>query len=675
MSSNQQFSSLSGLDQLCINTIRFLSVDAVQKANSGHPGMPMGVAGIAYRLFTGHLKYNPRNPKWHNRDRFVLSAGHGSSLLYSLLHLSGYDVSLDDLKNFRQLGSMTPGHPEYGHTPGVEATTGPLGQGLANSVGMAVAGKYLAAFFNRPQFPLIDYKIYCIAGDGCLQEGVASEACSFAGHQGLDNLIVIYDDNKITIDGRTDLSFTEDVVKRFEAYGWFVQEIEGDGHDLEALDRALANAKKEQNRPSLIKMRTIIGFGSPNKKDSSQVHGSPLGKDEVERTKKALGWEYQEDFFIPPQVADRFKSCVESGVQAEAEWEKLLHGYEKQYSELAAQLQRASAQELPANWERHIPEFAAGTSMATRVASGKFLEKVMPNLPLVLGGSADLTPSNNTRFPEATVFQKDNPGGRYIHFGVREHAMAALLNGIALSGLLQAYGATFTCFADYMLPAIRVAAMSNYPSIFVFTHDSIGLGEDGPTHQPVEHISYLRALPGLVLFRPADANETIEAWKFALRQRNCPVAMALTRQGLPVLDQSKYGSAQQVEKGGYVLIEEQGPEVILIATGSEVALAVEAQGRLAAEGIKASVVSMPSCELFDRQTDEYKNKVLPVDVKSRVAIEAGIKRGWEGYIGDRGKFVGLTGFGASAPADDLFHHFGITVDAVVNAAKETMQPT
>ena len=671
MSSKQQYSDLSELDQLCINTIRFLSADAIQTANSGHPGLPMGMAGIVFRLFTQYLKFNPENPQWHNRDRFVLSAGHGSALLYTLLHLTGYDLSLDDLKDFRKLGSKTPGHPEYGHTPGVEATTGPLGQGIANAVGLAIAGKYLGSYLNRPEYTVMDYHTYVLSGDGCLQEGIASEACSLAGHLGLNNLIVIYDDNKITIDGKTDLSFSEDVAKRFEAYNWHVQEISGDGHDLEAFDRALVNAQEEESRPSLIKVETVIGYGSPNKQGTSGVHGSPLGADELKLTKEALGWNF-DSFHVPDEARAVFDQSSLKGKKAEADWNQMFQTYETAYPELAETFQNAVQGTLPQNWTEHLPKFEAGESIATRVASGKFLENVMPHFPLVLGGSADLTPSNNTKFSEATVFQKDRPDGRYIHFGVREHAMGAILNGISLSGLLRAYGATFLCFADYMLPAIRVAALSKYPSIFVFTHDSIGLGEDGPTHQPVEHVSYLRAMPELILFRPADANETVEAWKFALEHRDCPVALALTRQGLPVLDQTKYGSAKQVAQGGYTLISDEGAQVLLIASGSEVSLAVQAHEKLAAEGIKSQVVSMPSCELFDEQPEAYRKKVLPEHIKARVVIEAGIKRGWEGYMGDQGQFVGMSGFGASAPAKDLFKQFEITVEAVMEAVRKTL---
>lgn len=671
MSSKQQYQDLNELDQLCINTIRFLSADAIQQAKSGHPGLPMGMAGIAYRLFTQHLRFNPENPHWPNRDRFVLSAGHGSALLYSLLHLTGYDLSLEDLKAFRQLGSKTPGHPEYGHTPGVEATTGPLGQGISNAVGMAIAAKYSAACFNRPGFSVFDYSVYVLAGDGCLQEGVASEACSLAGHLGLENLIVIYDDNMITIDGKTDLSFSEDVAGRFRAYGWYVQEIPGDGHDLASVSEAIENALEETDRPSLIKLETVIGYGSPNKQGTSGVHGSPLGDEELQLAKDQLGWGFDR-FEVPDEARAVFRQAAEMGKSAELEWQQMLQSFAGSHPDLAAVLDEAVAGRLPADWEKTMPVFETGSSVATRVASGKFLEAVMPNLPLVLGGSADLTPSNNTQFPDAVVFEKNRPDGRYIHFGVREHAMAAIINGLSLSGILRAYGATFLCFADYMLPAIRVAALSGYPSIFVFTHDSIGLGEDGPTHQPVEHLSYLRALPGLILFRPADAYETLAAWKYVLEKRDGPMALALTRQGLPVLDPAIAGSAEQVARGGYTLISEPAADVLLIATGSEVSLALEAHEQLRTENIRAQVVSMPSCELFERQPDDYRQQVVPDGIKARVVVEAGIRRGWEGYLGEQGRFVGMTGFGASAPAKDLFNQFRITSDEIVAAARSCL---
>jgi transketolase len=493
-----------------------------------------------------------------------------------------------------------------------------------------------------------------------------------AGHLGLDNLVLIYDDNRITIDGRTDISFTEDVTKRFEAYGWFVREIEGDGHDLASFDAAVEAARRQTERPTLIKVRTVIGYGSPNKRDSSGVHGSPLGDDEVRLTKKALGWESEETFFVPEKAKELFGSCLERGATAEKRWRASLAEYGKRYPEESETLRRVMDGTLPEKWEESVPTFESGGSVATRVASGKFIEKVMPSIPFIIGGSADLTPSNNTLFSSATIFQKENPGGRYIHFGVREHAMAAIVNGISLSGLTRAYGATFLCFADYMLPAIRVASLSGYPSIFIFTHDSIGLGEDGPTHQPVEHISYLRAMPGLVSFRPADANETVEAWRFALTHRSGPVAISLTRQGLPVLDQSRYGSAKQLERGGYVLLSDDNPELILIATGSEVSLALEAYDLLLKRGVKTRIVSMPSSELFDAQSEAYRDTVLPGSVTKRVAIEAGIRSGWGRYIGDQGRFIGMTGFGASAPAGELFQHFGIDVDSILKTVEEIL---
>ena len=672
MPNYQTYEQLSSKDRLCINTLRFLAVDAIQKANSGHPGLPMGMAGVIYRLFTKFLKFNPKNPKWQNRDRFILSAGHGSAMLYSILYLTGFEVSLDDIKSFRQLDSQTPGHPEYARTPGVEATTGPLGQGIANAVGMAIAEKYAASYFNRSGFSIIDYNIYTLVGDGCLQEGVVAEACSLAGHLGLDNIIAIYDDNRITIDGGTDLSFTEDVTKRFESYGWFVQEVKGDGNNLEAFDQVMKRALSKTGQPSLIKISSIIGFGSPNKQNTSGVHGAPLGDDEIKLAKQNLGWEYEQSFYVPKLAREIYLQCVPRGEKNEADWREQLRQYEESYHLLFQELDAAFKGILPGNWDRSLPQFETGNKIATRVASGRILKNIMPNLPLIMGGSADLTPSNNTKIPNTSAFQKDMPSGRYLHFGVREHAMGAVLNGIVLSGLIRAYGATFLCFSDYMLPAIRVAALSGYGSIFVFTHDSIGLGEDGPTHQPVEQLSYLRAMPGLILFRPADANETAQAWKYILENRSQPMAMALTRQGVSVLDQTKYGSARQVMKGGYTLIEEKEADVILMATGSEVELAVLAAEKLGNEGIRGQVVSMPSVELFERQPQAYRNSVIPPHLKARVVIEAGLKSGWDYYLGERGVFVGMHHFGASAPAHQLFEKFGITVEAVIAAAKKSI---
>ena len=668
--------SLTELDELCINTIRCLAIDAVQKAKSGHPGMPMGMAPAAYVLWTKFLKHNPRNPKWANRDRFVLSAGHGCMLLYALLYLTGYDLPLEEIKNFRQWGSKTPGHPEYGHTPGVELTTGPLGQGISNAVGMAIAEKYLKSYFNRDGFEITDYRIYVIAGDGCLQEGVSSEACSLAGHLGLDNLIVVYDDNHITIDGETSLSFSEDVAKRYEAYGWFVQTVPGNGNDMIAFEHALVAAQKEKGRPSMIKLRTHIGYGSPNKQDSHDAHGSPLGDEEVALTKKRYGWDSEKKFFVPDEALSVFRKEIEKGAQRETEWRKLFERSRQAYPDLAREFERAAERKLPGNWEsiwkENAPKFDPTTSMATREAQGKILDAIMPKLPLVLGGSADLTPSNNTRFKGATDFSRENRAGRYVRYGVREHGMSAIMNGIAVSDLLIPYGATFFTFSDYMRPAVRLAALSKYPTIFVYTHDSIGLGEDGPTHQAVEHLSSLRAMPGLIVLRPADANETAYAWKFALEHRGGPTVLALTRQKLLVLDQRTYASAENLYKGAYALTRERNPQILVMATGSEVQLALKGSKQLAAGGIRVQVISMPSWELFEMQTKEYRESVLPSGVKARVAVEAGVKLGWERYLGERGEFVGMSTFGASAPAEAAFMGFGLTVEAVLSAARKVL---
>jgi len=673
MDVNVKNPGLTELDELCIQTIRFLAVDAVQKANSGHPGMPMGMAPAAFVLWDRHLRHNPTNPQWHNRDRFVLSAGHGCALLYSLLYLAGYNMSLDDLKNFRQWGSKAAGHPEYMPQGGIEVTTGPLGQGIANAVGMAIAEKYLASYFNRDGTDIIDYKIYTIAGDGCLEEGVASEASSLAGHLGLNNLIVIYDDNHITIDGKTDISFTEDAANRYKAYGWNVITVGGDGNDMETFEKALKRAKKEKNRPTIIKLRTHIGYGSPNKQDSHDAHGSALGEDEVKLTKKNFGWDPEKTFYVPQEVLDHTRKAVEKGKKAEDAWGRKFKKYAQMYPELAQQFETAAAGKLGLNLDEIMPKFEVGTSPATRQASGKVLNAVMPKLPLILGGSADLTPSNNTWFTGAKDFQKNAYDGRYIRYGVREHAMGSIMNGIAVSGLARAYGATFLVFSDYMRPAIRVAALSKYPTIFVFTHDSIGLGEDGPTHQPVEHLAALRAIPNLLVFRPADANETVAAWKFILEYKNGPTALILTRQGLPVLDQQKYPSASNLNKGAYTLLAAEKPDVLLLATGSEVSMALSAAEKLAAEGIKAQVVSMPCWELFKKQDKSYQDTVIPPAVKARVGIEAGIEQGWCKWLGDKGIFVGMSSFGASAPAKVCYEKFGITIPNVVAAAKKTIE--
>jgi transketolase len=672
MSVTKKNPGLSELDELCIQTIRFLSAEAVQKAKSGHPGMPMGMAPAAYVLWTKYMKHNPANPKWHNRDRFVLSAGHGSVLLYSLLHLTGYNLSLDELKNFRQWGSKTPGHPEYDPELGVEVTTGPLGQGISNAVGMAIAQKYLADYFNRENFPVIDYKIYVIASDGDLQEGVASEASSLAGHLGLDNLIVVYDDNHISIDGDTELSFTEDRARRYEAYNWNVQTVKGDGNDMAAFEKALKKAKSEKGRPSIIKLRTHIAFGSPNKQDTAGAHGAPLGDDEIKLMKENFGWDPEKSFHVPEEVSVYMREIAVKGAEAEKAWNKMFADYNKKYSDLAGQFRDAAEGKLGVNLDEILPTFEAGSSVATRKASGKVLDALMPKLPLIMGGSADLTPSNLTRFADAKDFQKDVRDGRYLRFGIREHAMGAIMNGISVSGLARAYGGTFLVFSDYMRGAIRVAALSKYPTIFVFTHDSIGVGEDGPTHQPVEHIAALRAMPNLIVFRPADANETAQAWKFALEYRDGPVALLLTRQGLTVLDQDKYNSAANLSKGAYVLAGADKPDVLLLASGSEVGVALEAAEKLAVEGVIAQVVSMPCWELFEKQSKEYKDSVIPPQTKARVGIEAGVELGWSKWLGDNGIFIGMSSFGASAPAKVCFEKFGITVDNVIEAAKELM---
>jgi transketolase len=666
--------SLSELDQQCITTIRCLAIDAIQKAKSGHPGLPMGMAPAAYVLWTEILKYNPRNPNWANRDRFVLSAGHGCMLLYSLLHLTGYDLSLEELKNFRQWGSKTPGHPEYGHTPGVEVTTGPLGQGISNAVGMAIAAKYLASRYNRDDFRLLNYRIYVVAGDGCMMEGVSSEASSLAGHLKLDNLIVVYDDNHISIDGSTSISFTESVAKRYEAYGWFVQTVGGDGNDMNAFRTAIGAARKEKERPSLIQLRTHIGYGSPHKQDTAEAHGQPLGDEEVALTKRRYGWDPEKKFFIPPEVAEYMRGQVGKGGALEKEWNALFEKYASRYPAEAEEFRGASARQLPADWEKiwkeSVPTFDA--PMATREAQGKLLDVLMPKMPLVIGGSADLTPSNNTRFKGAVDFTPEHREGRYIRYGVREHAMGAIMNGISVSDMLIPYGGTFFVFSDYMRPAIRLAALSKYPVIFDFTHDSIGLGEDGPTHQAVEHLAALRAMPGLVMLRPSDATETMAAWKFALEHRSGPVALALTRQKLPVIDRTKYTPAHQLSRGGYILAGAPDPSLILIGTGSEVSLALAAYETLSAEGVKARVVSLPSWELFEMQPVSYRESVLPPSVSARVAVEAGVRLGWDRYIGMNGAFVGMSSYGASAPAEAVFKGFGITAEAVVAAARKVL---
>jgi len=656
------------LEQRCINTIRMLAADAVQKAKSGHPGMPMGAAAMAYVLWTRHLKHNPANPSWSDRDRFVLSAGHGSMLLYALLHLTGYDLGLEDLQQFRQWESRTPGHPEYGLTPGVETTTGPLGQGFATGVGMAIAEGWLAAQFNRPGHTPVDHYTYAIVSDGDLMEGVASEAASLAGHLKLGKLIYLYDDNKISIDGSTELAFTEDVGRRFEAYGWHVQRVV-DGNDLDAVDAAICAAQAETSRPSLIMCRTHIGFGSPNKQDTSKAHGEPLGDDEVKFTKQKLGWPESPLFLVPEDVGQEFRKAMDRGKAREAEWRKRAAAYAAAFPVEAARWEQYLSGKLPDDWEAALPKYAPGDpAVATRAVSGKVIQAVYSKLGNLVGGSADLAPSNNTYVAEGGEFQVGSPGGRNFRFGVREHAMGAIANGMALHGGLRPYVATFLVFSDYMRPAIRLAALMELPVIYIFTHDSIGLGEDGPTHQPVEHVMALRAIPGLRVARPADATETVEAWRAALTHRG-PTCLVLTRQNLPILARTGEQTGG-VERGAYVLADAPGgkPEAILIATGSEVAVALDAQKILEGKGVRARVVSMPSCECFDAQSKDYRDAVLPPAVTARLAVEAGSPLGWFKYVGLQGDVVGMTRFGASAPAKVLFEKFGFTPENVAARA-------
>ncbi len=657
------------LEDLCVHTIRTLSMDAVQKANSGHPGMPMGMADAAFVLFTRHLKFNPSNPNWFDRDRFILSAGHGSMLLYSMLHLTGYDVSMDDLKSFRQWGSITPGHPEVGHTPGVETTTGPLGQGFANGVGFAIAEAHLSAVFNTPEHAVVDHFTYAIVSDGDLMEGVSHEAASMAGHMKLGKLIYLYDDNRISIDGSTDLAFTEDVLKRFEAYGWHVQRV--DGHNRDAVDRAIIEAKNETNRPSLIACRTHIGYGSPNKQDSASSHGSPLGEEEIRKTKINYGWDPEASFLVPDEVRSWFSKFKTDGASLEAQWNTLVHEYERLQPTKSRELRRILSGVLPDNWLDSVPTYAVDPKgMATRKASGLVLNALASKIPNLLGGSADLAGSNNTWIDGAPVFQPDSYAGRNFHFGVREHAMGSALNGMALHGGVIPYGGTFLVFSDYCRPAIRIAALSKIPSIFIFTHDSIGLGEDGPTHQPVEHLAALRAMHNCHVWRPCDANETAAAWIAALERNDGPSLLVLTRQNLPVL--AKTADHSSVLRGGYVLSSEKGdaPDAILMSTGSEVHIALEAQSHLWEQGIDARVVSLPCIEVFRNQDEDYKNTIIPREVKNRVAIEAAAPYGWHEWVGDQGKIVAIHGYGASAPFETIYEEYGLTASAVVNAVTQ-----
>jgi transketolase len=661
------------LDQLCINTIRMLAMDGVQKANSGHPGMPMGMADVAYVLWTRFLKHNPANPAWPNRDRFVLSAGHGSMLLYSLLHLTGYDLPLEELKSFRQWDSRTPGHPEYGLTPGVETTTGPLGQGFATGIGMAIAQAHMAATFNRPDFPVFDHTVYAIVSDGDLMEGVSHEAASLAGHLGLGKIVYLYDDNEISIEGSTDITFTEDVPARFRAYDWYVQEV--DGHSFDQIDAAIRAAREEMEKPSLIVCHTHIAYGSPNKQDTAASHGAPLGEEEVQLTKGALGWSYKRPFSIPKRALEVFRQAIDEGKKAEAGWKALLKRYRKAYPEEAALLETLWAGELPAGWMDALPTFATDDGpLATRKASGAVLNAIAPVLPTLIGGSADLCPSTNTLLKGYDDFQKETPAGRNMRFGVREHAMGSILNGMALYGGVIPYGGTFFVFSDYMRPAVRLAAVMKQPVIYVWTHDSVWIGEDGPTHQPVEHLAAVRAIPDLIVIRPADANETAAAWRVALERRDGPTALILTRQKLPILAETRRDHAETVARGAYILADSSGfPKLILIATGSEVNVALGARDILAGQGIAVRVVSMPSWELFDAQPVEHRESVLPPGVTARLAIEAGISMGWHRYVGPAGDVMSLEHFGASAPYKVLMQQWGFTPEAVAERAMKLLK--
>lgn len=676
----------TALDITAINTIRTLAMDAVQKANSGHPGAPMGLAPVAYVLWNRYLNYDPANPIWPNRDRFVLSNGHASMLLYSLIHLTGVknvdmhtgkvldepSLPMDQLKQFRQLHSKTPGHPESDMTAGVETTTGPLGQGVGNAVGMAIAQKWRAAYYGRPGFEaLFNHRVYAICGDGCMMEGVASEAASLAGHLKLNNLTLIYDDNGITIDGHTYLAFSEDVPARFAAYGWNVLRVT-DGNDLDGMAKAI-EASKNSDRPTFIALKTVIGFGSPNKADTHAAHGEPLGADEIKLTKKAYGWPEDSSFLVPDGVYEKFKAGIGTrGAAAHLAWEKLFAEYKAKYPKEAAELETMEKREMPAGWNKDIPVFPADAKgLASRDSSGQVLNAIAKNVPWIVGGSADLNPSTKTfmKFPEAGVFTPKTPAGRNVHFGVREHGMGAVMNGMAQSKL-RAYGSGFLIFSDYGRPSIRLAAIMGMPVLYVFTHDSIGVGEDGPTHQPIEQVMSLRAIPNLILIRPGDANEVAEAYKVAMQQKHMPVILAMTRQPIPTFDRTKYAPASGLAKGGYAMNNVLNPDLLLIGTGSELSLCVDAAEKLSAEGIKARVVSLPSWELFEKQSQEYRDSVIPPSVKARVCVEAGGAFGWERYAGPTGAIIGMRSFGASAPIKDVMKHFGFTLDNVLKAAKE-----
>ncbi len=662
----------TAIDDLCINTIRTLSMDAVQKANSGHPGAPMGLAPAGYVLWTRVMKHNPKNPDWPDRDRFVLSGGHASMLLYSLLHLTGYDLSLEEIQNFRQWGSKTPGHPEYGHTPGVETTTGPLGQGFANAVGMAMAERHLAASFNRPGLDIVDHFTYVMCGDGDMMEGVTSEAASLAGHLKLAKLIVLYDDNGISIEGKTGIAFTENVARRFDAYGWQVIKVK-DGSDPDAVEQAILAAKAETGKPSLIMLKTHIAHGSPNKQDTADAHGAPLGEEEIRITKAALGWKEKKPFAIPKKAMTAFRKCVKVGEKAESRWKTAYQKYNRKHPDLADAWVNALTRFMPKGWEANLPQFTPEDGpMATRAASGKVLNAAAAIFPSLMGGSADLAPSNKTFIDGSPEFQNKHFDGRNIRFGVREFAMGAIMSGMFLHGGVRPYGGTFLVFSDYMRPSIRLAALMKLPVVYVFTHDSVAVGEDGPTHQPVEHLAALRAIPNLTVIRPADATETAQAWQKAIAMNDSPVALILSRQKLPILEAKQ--TAHGVEKGGYVLSDCKGkPRIILIATGAEVHITLKAQELLAGKGVPARVVSMPSWELFEDNSTEFKNRILPPAVKHRIAVEAGIPMGWERYVGPGGSVVGIDGFGASAPGGTVLEKFGFTADRIVETAQRMLK--
>ncbi|ASS93002.1 transketolase [Peribacillus simplex] len=666
---------LDKLDALSINTIRTLSIDAIEKANSGHPGMPMGAAPMAYKLWTEYMNHNPKNPDWFNRDRFVLSAGHGSMLLYSLLHLSGYGLSIDDLKGFRQWGSKTPGHPEYGHTAGVDATTGPLGQGIAMAVGMAMAERHLAESYNRDSYNVVDHYTYSICGDGDLMEGVSAEAASLAGHLQLGRLVVLYDSNDISLDGDLSQSFSESVADRFKSYGWQYIRVE-DGNDLQEIAKAIEEAKTDDARPTLIEVKTVIGYGSPNRSGKSAVHGAPLGADELKLTKEAYKWTFEEDFHVPEEVYSHFnEAVVDAGAQKEEAWNELFKNYKEAHPELAQQLELAIKGEMPAEWDQEIPVYEEGKTLASRASSGEVLNAIAKKVPSFIGGSADLAGSNNTAIKGETDLLPGNYSGRNIWFGVREFAMGAALNGMALHGGLKVYGGTFFVFSDYLRPAIRMAALMGLPVNYVFTHDSIAVGEDGPTHEPIEQLAALRAMPNLGVIRPADGNETAAAWKVAMESTNKPTALVLTRQGLPTIKDTSETAYEGVSKGAYIISasKKEVADALLLATGSEVNLAVEAQKALANEGIDVSVISMPSWDRFETQSKEYKQSVINPAVKKRLAIELASPFGWDRYAGDEGEILAINHFGASAPGGKIMEEFGFTVENVVARVKEMLK--